>query len=239
MTAKVDKWVKRWQVPKSSGDGFWTVAIDKEGNYACSCPVWKLKRLECHHILEIKQNGGQEVAELSPMERGELKLRAYAKQGYRYHIFYNEPLQSWDRQAIELLKRDKGISDVKTFVVNRDGYATRIVVIKENELAYQHRLDNFIELYLKKCNLKDKFIRNPWYDSLHWLASDGNSDYAPKITQQDLRKHLRAKWFDIVQHILYNKTGIVNPNLPQGSVYTVGEWGHKIITIERRFKFLR
>lgn len=26
-----DKWVKRWKVPKSNGDGTWTVAIDKDG----------------------------------------------------------------------------------------------------------------------------------------------------------------------------------------------------------------
>jgi len=59
---KTDKWIKRWEVPKSSGDGNWVVALDKDGNYGCSCPIWKFKRQECHHIKQIKMNGGKEVA---------------------------------------------------------------------------------------------------------------------------------------------------------------------------------
>jgi hypothetical protein len=58
---KNDKWIKRWKIPKSSGDGFWTLAIDKNGNYGCSCPRWIFKREECHHILLIKQNRGEEI----------------------------------------------------------------------------------------------------------------------------------------------------------------------------------
>jgi hypothetical protein len=56
-----DRWLKRWKIPKSSGDGFWTVAIDKKGNYGCSCPVWIFHRKECHHILAVKNNGGAQV----------------------------------------------------------------------------------------------------------------------------------------------------------------------------------
>ena len=62
MAVKNDRWVKRWYVPKSSGDGTWTVAIDKNGNYGCSCPVWKFKRQECHHIKLVKMGGGQLVS---------------------------------------------------------------------------------------------------------------------------------------------------------------------------------
>lgn len=51
---KQDKWVKRWKVPSSSGNGDYTVAIDKDGNYGCSCPVWKFRRQECHHIKLVK-----------------------------------------------------------------------------------------------------------------------------------------------------------------------------------------
>lgn len=54
-----DRWIKRWKVPKSSGDGFWTVAVDKDGNYGCSCPVWKFRRQECHHIILVKNGGGE------------------------------------------------------------------------------------------------------------------------------------------------------------------------------------
>jgi len=60
--AKSDRWVKRWEVPKSTGDGNWIVAIDKDGNYGCSCPVWKFKRQECHHIKQVKMGLGAEQA---------------------------------------------------------------------------------------------------------------------------------------------------------------------------------
>ncbi|GAH80784.1 unnamed protein product, partial [marine sediment metagenome] len=36
----------------------WIVAIDNDGHYGCSCPVWKFKRQECHHIKLVKMGGG-------------------------------------------------------------------------------------------------------------------------------------------------------------------------------------
>lgn len=53
---ETDKWVHRWYVERSTGDGTWTVAQDKDGNWGCSCPVWKFKRQECHHIAAVKIN---------------------------------------------------------------------------------------------------------------------------------------------------------------------------------------
>ncbi len=49
-----DKWVQRFMVPGSNG-AVWTVGIDAEGGFGCSCPVWKFKREECKHIREIKR----------------------------------------------------------------------------------------------------------------------------------------------------------------------------------------
>lgn len=56
-----NRWVKRWEVPSSSGNGIWVVAIDINGNYGCSCPVWKFRRQECHHIKLVKMGGGREL----------------------------------------------------------------------------------------------------------------------------------------------------------------------------------
>lgn len=53
---KRDKWRKRWQIGKSTGDGYWTVAVDKDGNYGCSCPVWKFRRDRCKHIQYVQAN---------------------------------------------------------------------------------------------------------------------------------------------------------------------------------------
>jgi len=58
---KNDKWIKRFKVKSSSGNSYYIVAIDKEGNYGCSCPVWKFRRQECHHIKQIKLLGGSEA----------------------------------------------------------------------------------------------------------------------------------------------------------------------------------
>lgn len=51
------KWIKKWKVPKSSNDGFWVVSQAEDSTWGCSCPVWKFKRHECHHI-KLVQNGG-------------------------------------------------------------------------------------------------------------------------------------------------------------------------------------
>lgn len=53
---KKDKWIKRWPVRNSKNTGNWIVAIDADGNYGCSCPVWKFKRQECKHIRFIKEH---------------------------------------------------------------------------------------------------------------------------------------------------------------------------------------
>jgi len=54
------KWVKRWKVNGSNGN-VWIVAQDQEGNYGCSCPVWKFRRQECHHIKQVKMGLGVEA----------------------------------------------------------------------------------------------------------------------------------------------------------------------------------
>jgi len=62
-----DKWVKRWSVPRSNGDGTWTVAVDKDGVWGCSCPAWKFQRLPfveriaCRHIIEIQRNETEQI----------------------------------------------------------------------------------------------------------------------------------------------------------------------------------
>ena len=65
---KKDKWTRRFKVKSSSGNGYYIVAIDKEGNYGCSCPVWKFRRQECHHIKQIKLLGGSEAETIKKPE---------------------------------------------------------------------------------------------------------------------------------------------------------------------------
>lgn len=55
----IGKWVKRWTV-NGSEDKPWTVSLSDQGVYGCSCPRWKFKREECHHIQQVKAGGGTE-----------------------------------------------------------------------------------------------------------------------------------------------------------------------------------
>jgi len=54
----MDKWTRKWLIDGSKGKT-WTVAEDREGNYACSCPVWKFRRLQCHHIEAVKKGASK------------------------------------------------------------------------------------------------------------------------------------------------------------------------------------
>jgi len=62
------KWIKKWKVQSSSGNGNYIVSIDVNGNYGCSCPVWKFRRQECHHIVKVKNSGSKEIKVLDKPE---------------------------------------------------------------------------------------------------------------------------------------------------------------------------
>jgi hypothetical protein len=57
------KWIKRWEVLGRSGNT-WIVAVDRDGNYGCSCPAWIYRRKICHHILQIQENPTGILAEI-------------------------------------------------------------------------------------------------------------------------------------------------------------------------------
>lgn len=231
-----DKWIKRWKVPKSNGDGSWTVAVDKDGNYGCSCPAWKFQRLPfaervaCHHIIEIQGNGGKEVKAQTLEERNEVRLKAFAEKGFRYLAWIHEPAFHYDKRTLEDTKLNADFEAVKTFKINAGDNSYRVIVVKEKEIAYEREFDRFIT-FLKKCNLRKRRVKNPYYKSVwsdkYWLS------------QEELRGRLKKRWFDITQHIIYNSSGIANPNLPQGSIYNSGEWGKRIVNLEGHFKFLK
>jgi hypothetical protein len=48
------KWVKQWNVDSWAGKDPYKVSISVDGQWGCSCPQWKFRRIECKHIREIK-----------------------------------------------------------------------------------------------------------------------------------------------------------------------------------------
>ena len=67
-----DRWAHRWKVPGSDGHE-WTVAQAHDGSYGCSCPIWRFKRQECHHIAFVK---AQHPDPDAPITRPEYVLAA-------------------------------------------------------------------------------------------------------------------------------------------------------------------
>ena len=60
-----DRYVKRWVIPSESSDREYIIALDKDGNYACSCPAWTrhFPRRNCKHITMVLDGFGKTEAE--------------------------------------------------------------------------------------------------------------------------------------------------------------------------------
>jgi hypothetical protein len=49
------RWISRWKVESSSGEGTYTVSQAEDGSFGCSCPQWRFrKQLVCKHIVEVR-----------------------------------------------------------------------------------------------------------------------------------------------------------------------------------------
>lgn len=75
-----DKWVERWAVGSDSGDETYTVAMDADGDYGCSCPVWRRFRgKECKHIKMIKMSADTPEIKIKKEETITAKIKEIAK----------------------------------------------------------------------------------------------------------------------------------------------------------------
>lgn len=53
--ARKSVYQRRWSVPSSTDETkFYIVARTINGDYQCSCPRWKFRREQCHHIVAIQ-----------------------------------------------------------------------------------------------------------------------------------------------------------------------------------------
>lgn len=65
-----DKWVHRWYEPSDSNpEKLYTVAIDAEGSWGCSCRGWTghTPRKDCKHIKRVKARVGENPSALNAM----------------------------------------------------------------------------------------------------------------------------------------------------------------------------
>jgi len=203
---------KQWSFPsKSNPNKTYKVSLTMDGKYICGCwPFLQHRDQDCEHIALVKGGQGQEVAKLTQEEQFRILLDHFAEQGYRYIDRTTINNYPWEKRDLQLIKANPNFEDVKTFRI----YDFRIIVAKEKPEVYQRELDNF----------------------KHMIES---YDFRKVQNREELKKQLHKEFFDLTQHILFNKTQVINPNLPQGSVYNSGVYGKQLVALQRRYKWLR
>lgn len=69
--ARKDKWVRRWKVESDNGNGTYTVAVDKDDNWGCSCRAWTrtFPRKDCKHIRRVKTSNPSPMATVTATEK--------------------------------------------------------------------------------------------------------------------------------------------------------------------------
>ena len=84
------KWIKKWQVKGT--EKVWTVSLSDTDEYGCSCPVWKFRRQQCHHIEFVKSNPSLPTTEDVQQKKPEIVL-----------VFSAQPHREGDRLVIPLV----------------------------------------------------------------------------------------------------------------------------------------
>jgi hypothetical protein len=157
-----------------------------------------------------KSGAYDNIEPASERERSSTLLQQYAEKGYRYLTWFDADMRSWDKRSLDLIKRAPDYEDVKTFSVD----SRKVVVVKEKPEVYQREIDNFANE-----------IRG--------------YDFRKVRNRERVKEQLHKKYFDLTQHILFNSTGVINPNLPEGSVYNRGIYGSQLHRLSMRYKWLR
>ena len=205
------RYKKQWRIPSSSDKGkFYTVSLTMNDEYICHCWPFLRNRKECTHILLARSGSFENIEPASEEECGNALLKQYAEKGYRYLVWFNADMYSWEKKSLETIKRDPDFEDVKTFT----SIGRRIVVVKEKPQVYQNEIAAF-------------------------TREIGNYDFRRVKDKAKAKAELRKRFFNLSQHIIYNSSGVVNPNLPEGSVYTTGTYGRQLHRIEMQYKWLR
>ena len=51
------KWIRKWRIESYNRPGIvYVVAKTEDGEWGCSCPHWKFRRIECKHIRQVKRD---------------------------------------------------------------------------------------------------------------------------------------------------------------------------------------
>jgi hypothetical protein len=113
------KWIKSWNVPSSTGTSSYVVSVDRDGNYGCSCPVWKFRREECKHIKQVKGGEFNGHTEVQNKPRYELAMVNKPSYDSRTHTLYIPLIRLPDTAMMEvticyyLLKYGYSMSEIR------------------------------------------------------------------------------------------------------------------------------
>lgn len=73
-------WVEQWEVESRTETGrLWKVSKKEDQSFACSCPRWIFKRVQCEHIQEVLHGGGRPIDPLiAAIEKAQRKAASLA-----------------------------------------------------------------------------------------------------------------------------------------------------------------
>ena len=204
------RYQKQWKIPSNSNpDKTYTVSLTMDGKYICHCWPFLNTRKECNHIILAKSGHYDSIDPPNAEERANALLQGYAEKGYRYYTWFMEPMQRWDRETLEIIKKHPHTISVKTFATQ----GRRIVVLKESEAAYQAAIAKFTQ-------------------------EIGKYDFRRVKNKDEVKTQLRKQYFELCQRVIFNSTGVINPNLPDGSVTTKGTYGRQLQRLKGQYKWL-
>jgi hypothetical protein len=111
------KWKERYEVKGSQG-ATWVVSQAEDGTWGCSCPVWKFKRQECHHIADGKE-GPQAYGRKEPLPQ--------ILPGHVKRVTYNAELRAYLHPLIPLNAHGTGVLATILYDCLQLGYSMEVL----------------------------------------------------------------------------------------------------------------
>ncbi|MBM4448983.1 MAG: hypothetical protein FJ015_07090 [Chloroflexi bacterium] len=112
-----DKWVRRWPIKSYSHPEQepYTVAVDKDGNWGCTCWPWKRTRQECDHIREAQALQAKE----QNLENQKPKPPDRTEPWWLYDGQYADGTKRWTLLSPDAVS---GLSKTTPYFIHKEGH---------------------------------------------------------------------------------------------------------------------